>query len=49
MVICSYRAHEGGMDEYNRIIEGIKDLNYTVKEKYSNKEALIVIKKESLK
>ena len=49
LIICSYRAHEGGMDEYNKIIEEIKDLNYTVKEKYSNKEALIVIKKESLK
>lgn len=47
MVICSYRAHDGGMDEYNKIVEEIKDLNYTVKEKYKNKEALIVIKKES--
>lgn len=44
LVICSYRSHEGGMEEYNRIIEEIKDLNYTVKEKYNNKEALIIIK-----
>ena len=49
IIICSYRAHEGGMDEYNRIIEEIKDLDYTVKEKYKNNEALIIIKKKSLK
>lgn len=45
IIICSYRAHDGGMDEYNRIIENIKNLDYTVKEKYKNNEALIVIKK----
>ncbi len=49
IIICSYRAHDGGMDEYNRIIDEIKDLNYSVKEKYKNNEALITIKKESLK
>ena len=32
-----------------KIIDEIKDLNYTVKEKYKNNEALIIIKKESLK
>jgi putative membrane protein insertion efficiency factor len=47
LIICSYRAHDGGMDEYNKIINEIKDLNYSVKEKYKNNEALIVIKKES--
>ena len=49
IIICSYRAHDGGMDEFNKIINEIKDLNYTIKEKYKNNEALIVIKKESLK
>ena len=49
LIVCSYKAHDGGMDEYNKIIEAIKDLNYSVKEKYKNNEALIVIKKESLK
>ena len=47
IIICSYRAHDGGMDEYNKIIESIKDLNYTVKEKYKNNEALIVINKKA--
>ena len=49
IIVCSYRAHDGGMDEFNKIIDEIKDLKYSVKEKYKNNEALIVIKKESLK
>ena len=40
IIICSYRAHDGGMSEFNKIIDEIKDLNYTVKEKYKNNEAL---------
>ena len=49
IIVCSYRAHDGGMDEFNKIINEIKNLNYTIKGKYKNNEALIVIKKESLK
>lgn len=43
LVICAYRGHEGGMDEYAKIINEIKDLNFTLKEKYHNNEALITI------
>lgn len=45
LIIASYRAHEGGMDEYNRIIEKIKSLNFEIRDCYSNNECLIVIRK----
>ena len=45
LLIASYRAHEGGYDEFTRIIEKIKSLNYEIRDCYDNNECLIIIRK----
>lgn len=47
VIIACYLKHDGGILEYNKIIEllNLKNINYTVKDNYPNEEKLIIIKK----
>ena len=47
MLVACYIQHEGGYDEYLRLIESLKDneIEYILEDDFSNKEKLIIINK----
>ena len=46
VIIACYTKHDGGISEYNKIINLLKEnnVNYTIKDNYPNEEKLIIIK-----
>ncbi len=45
LIVCAYTKHEGGIEEYNAVLEEFKDIKYDLYDKFKNQEKLIVIKK----
>ncbi len=47
IIICSYTSHEGGIEEFNEILNSLNKYNiiYSLIDNFSNNEKLIIVKK----